>query len=51
LEPSFDARVPPAGADALDVRAEAVDALRPWLRIHREAQGAERATIEVRRLL
>jgi hypothetical protein len=30
---------------------EAVDAIRPWLRIHREGQGVERATIEVRRLL
>jgi hypothetical protein len=29
---------------------EAVDAIRPWLRIHREGQGVERATIEVRRL-
>jgi hypothetical protein len=30
---------------------EAVDAIRPWLRIHREGQGVDRATIEVRRLL
>jgi len=30
---------------------EAVDAVRPWLRIHREGQGVDRATIEVRRLL
>jgi len=30
---------------------EAIDAIRPWLRIHREGQGVERATIEVRRLL
>jgi len=29
---------------------EAVDAVRPWLRIHREGQGVDRATIEVRRL-
>ena len=29
---------------------EAVDTIRPWLRIHREGQGVERATIEVRRL-
>jgi len=29
---------------------EAVDAIRPWPRIHREGQGVERATIEVRRL-
>jgi len=29
---------------------EAVDAIRPWLRIHREGQGVEQATIEVRRL-
>lgn len=29
---------------------EAVDAIRPWLRIHREGQGVARATIEVRRL-
>ncbi len=30
---------------------EAVDTIRPWLRIHREALGVEQATIEVRRLL
>lgn len=30
---------------------EAVDAIRPWLRVHREGQRVERATIEVRRLL
>jgi hypothetical protein len=30
---------------------QAVDAIRPWLRIHREVQRGERATIEVRRLL
>ena len=30
---------------------EAVDAIRPWLRIHREGQVVARATIEVRRLL
>jgi hypothetical protein len=30
---------------------EAVDAIRPWLRIHRDIQRGERATIEVRRLL
>ena len=29
---------------------EAVDTLRPWVRIHREGQGLSRATIEVRRL-
>jgi hypothetical protein len=30
---------------------EAVDAIRPWLRIHREGQRVGQATIEVRRLL
>ncbi len=30
---------------------EAVDAIRPWLRIHREGQGVRQATIEVRRLV
>ena len=30
---------------------EAVDVIRPWLRIHREGQGVSQATIEVRRLL
>ena len=29
---------------------EAVDTIRPWLRIHREGQRVDRATIEVRRL-
>lgn len=29
---------------------DAVDAIRPWLRIHREVRGVDRATIEVRRL-
>jgi hypothetical protein len=29
---------------------EAIDTIRPWLRIHREVQSVERATIEVRRL-
>lgn len=30
--------------------AEAVDLLRPWLRIHREGQGCDAVTIEIRRL-
>ncbi|MBA3538222.1 MAG: hypothetical protein H0T79_01215 [Deltaproteobacteria bacterium] len=29
---------------------EAVDTIRPWVRIHREGQGVSQATIEVRRL-
>ena len=29
---------------------EAVDTIRPWLRIHREGQGVDHVTIEVRRL-
>ncbi len=30
---------------------EAVDTIRPWVRIHREGQGVSRAAIEVRRLV
>ena len=30
---------------------EAVDTIRPWVRIHREGQGVSQATIEVRRLV
>ncbi|MEO8844304.1 MAG: transcriptional regulator [Kofleriaceae bacterium] len=30
---------------------EAIDTIRPWLRIHREGQGVSQATIEVRRLV